>query len=79
MALVLNKFNAAPVEVYSRLTTRQACPVPYTICRKCYGPIVPAKSAREEDTGMHTDCKEETKAEEDKETKYKPVERRIQK
>lgn len=79
MALVLNKFTAAPVEVYSRRTARQACPVPYTICRKCYRSMMPAESAREEDTGMHIDCKEETEAEEDKETKYKPVERRIQK
>jgi hypothetical protein len=76
---VLNKFTAAPVEVYSRLSTRQTCPVPYIICSKCYGSMMPAESGKEA-AGMHIDCmsESETKDEEDKE-ELQAVERRIPK
>jgi len=72
---VLDKFTAAPIEVYSRLTARQACPVPYTICNKCYGYVLATVSeSGEEDTGMHIGCMEDDTEdeEEDKEAKSEP-------
>ena len=59
---VVNKFTAAPVQIEVHSRPRQAAPVPYTICNKCYRSMPVGGTA-----SMHIECMEDK--EQDEETK----------